>query len=191
MLHELENNEAVLLMYLARELPPDDMAEVEQLLASDAALRAELEQLRDVQAQVKQVLTVADVPPIAEEAGVRQTLRAMVRFQLEQREKPAVPADERRRRFRIPNWAYPFAAAAMLIIAYVAWWGFTNTGAPGKLALNTDESQAEDTSATQREIRQRGFAPIFSLGIDDGDMEIIALSPDAYDVTSMFDEDQD
>src|SRR5258708_999678 len=144
MLHELENNEAVLLMYVAGELPPDDRAEVEQLLASDAGLRAELEQLRDTHAQVKQVLESAQGPSISEETAVRQTLRAMLRFQLEQRDKPAAPADEMPRRLRLPNWTYPFAAAAMLIIAYVAWWGFTNTGGPGKVALTIDEPTTED-----------------------------------------------
>jgi hypothetical protein len=188
MLHELENNEAVLLMYLAGELPPDDRAEVEQLLASDGALRAELDQLRDVNADVKQVLASANGPAISEETAVRQTLRAMVRFQLEQRGKPAASVDEPRRRLRVPSWIYPFAAAAMLLIAYVAWWGFTNTG-PGKLALHLDEPTSDDPNSVPGEIRQRGWAPLNSLGVEDGDREILALSTDSYDVTSMFDED--
>ena len=42
-LQHLENNEAVLLMYLAGELTDSDRAEVEQMLATDARLRAELD----------------------------------------------------------------------------------------------------------------------------------------------------
>ena len=52
LLQQLENNEAVLLMYLADELPTDDLAEVEQMLANDPGLRAELESLRAAHATV-------------------------------------------------------------------------------------------------------------------------------------------
>ena len=45
-LQHLENNEAILLMYLGNELPDQDRVEVEEMLASDARLRAELENLR-------------------------------------------------------------------------------------------------------------------------------------------------
>src|SRR5947209_14691659 len=170
MLHDLENNEAVLLMYLAGELPPDDRLEVEQLLASDAGLRAELEQLRQVHAEIAQVVAAADdASPISEENAVRQTVRAMVRFQLEQRDKPALPGEERRRRLRLPNWVYPFAAAAMILIAYVAWWGLSNTGAPGKLALHIEEPSSDDPTSVSAEIVRRGWAPLQSLGVDDGD----------------------
>jgi hypothetical protein len=79
----------------------------------------------------------------------------------------------------------------MLIIAYVAWWGFTNTGAPGKLALHIDEPSSDDPSSAPSDIMPRGLAPLSSLGVDDGDRDLLALSPDTYDVTSMFDEDQD
>src|SRR5436853_1082332 len=153
MLHELENNEAILLMYLADELPPDDRAEVAQKLASDDALRAALERLRAVQDATEQMLASPERSSVSEETAVRQTLRAMVRYQLEQRQKQVAAIDEPRRRLRLPSWTYPFAAAAMLIIAYVAWWGFTNSpNGPGKLALRLDDSAADEQNGVQREI---------------------------------------
>ncbi len=44
-IQELENNEALLLMYFTDELPVDDRAEVEQMLASDAGMRAALAEI--------------------------------------------------------------------------------------------------------------------------------------------------
>src|SRR3954468_7989900 len=140
MLHELENNEAILLMYLADELPPDDRAEIEQQLAVDESLRADLDRLRDVYAATGEMLLTAANPFFSEESAVRQTVRAMVRFQLEHRDKQKVAVDEPRRRLRIPTWIYPFAAAAILIIAYVAWWGFSNNSSGPGLALKLQET---------------------------------------------------
>ncbi|MGD0541535.1 MAG: hypothetical protein ABSB33_08455, partial [Tepidisphaeraceae bacterium] len=45
----LEGNEAILLMYMADELPQADRLEVERMLATDAGLRGELEILRQTQ----------------------------------------------------------------------------------------------------------------------------------------------
>ena len=38
LLHNLENNQAILLMYLADELPAEDRREIDQLLLVDASL---------------------------------------------------------------------------------------------------------------------------------------------------------
>jgi hypothetical protein len=164
LLQQLENNEAVLLMYLADELPAEDRLEVEQLLARDAGLRAELERLRDMTDALTLALTDADgvgiaPPPIAaaaaipgdaiaakQSAAVRRVSRLMSqrrahREALEAREDAAgaaaggiieAAARGRRRRYRwalrIPTWSYPFAAAAAVLIAWVAYWGFTSSG---------------------------------------------------------------
>jgi anti-sigma-K factor RskA len=192
MLHDLENNEAILLMYLAGELPPDDQIEVEQQLASDEGLRAEFDRLRETHAAMKELLSAANISSQSEETAVRQTVRAMVRFQLEHREKQDAVVEERRRRLRLPTWIYPFAAAAMLIIAYVAWWGFSNnSNGPGKLALQLPDSNTDEPGGIQSEMQRRGLAPLSSLGVDDGDRELLALAPGSYDVASMFDDDDD
>ena len=47
LLHELQNNEAILLMYLANELPPQDREEVEHMLDRDANLRLELAKIQE------------------------------------------------------------------------------------------------------------------------------------------------
>lgn len=124
LLQQLENNEAVLLMYLADELPADDRAEVEAMLATDAALRAELDQLTRVQDLVMSGLAALDqtVPGVrSESAAVRQVSRAITRWHLERDATPRVAPVKQRGLRIIPWWAYPLTAAAAIIVAFVAW----------------------------------------------------------------------
>lgn len=118
LLHELENNEAVLLMYLAGELPEEDRVEVEQMLASDPALRAELAELAALQTELMAVMArgdgSADLP--RREAVVRQVSRALTAARLQPpASKIALPRSPRFR-LRIAWWAYPIVAAALLVI---------------------------------------------------------------------------
>jgi anti-sigma factor RsiW len=118
LLHELENNEAILLMYLAGELPEEDRAEVEQMLASDPALRAELAELAALQDELTGVLARADgsAEPPRREAVVRQVSRAMTAARLQPLRTDAAPAPAARFRLRVAWWAYPIVAAALLVI---------------------------------------------------------------------------
>ena len=119
LLHELENNEAILLMYLAGELPEEDRLEVEQMLANDPALRAELAELAALQDELTGALAKADrgSPNLPRrEAVVRQVSRAMAAARLQPLRTDAVPSETARFRLRIAWWAYPIAAAALLVI---------------------------------------------------------------------------
>src|SRR5205085_5178922 len=60
LIQQLGSNEAVLMMYLSGELPADDRAEVEQMLAQDAGMRAELERLREGWEGIEAGLSDAD-----------------------------------------------------------------------------------------------------------------------------------
>jgi hypothetical protein len=73
----------------------------------------------------------------------------------------------------------------------VAWWGFSNNFSGPGLALKLPETNPDDQAGVQAEMLRRGFAPLSSLGIDEGDREILDLAPDSYDVASMFDDDDD
>jgi len=118
LLHELENNEAILLMYLAGELPEEDRVEVEQMLASDPALRAELAELAALQTELTGVMGRADgsgdLP--RREAVVRQVSRAMAAARLQPRSSKTVAAPVSRFRLHIAWWAYPIVAAALLLV---------------------------------------------------------------------------
>ena len=125
-LQQLDDKQAVLLMYVADELTPDDRAEVERMLAVDADLRAELERLRDASAWFADQMRRSDRfarPTVPEYAAVRRVGRAMRQWHA--RRLAAAPAGPAARTLRYPWWAYPLAAAASVVIAFLVWWGNT------------------------------------------------------------------
>ncbi|HTW95968.1 MAG TPA: hypothetical protein VMD30_14290, partial [Tepidisphaeraceae bacterium] len=117
MLHNLENNEAILLMYMADELPVEDRAEVDQQLAQDAALRQELEKLQQAWAACSGGLEAADAAGIhhmSEGAAMRRASRLARQWATERLARPA-PAP-RQHRLPFPWWTYPLASAACVLI---------------------------------------------------------------------------
>lgn len=123
-LQQLESPEAVLMLYAADELSPADRAEVERRLAADAGMRAELERLRhanDVFAAGMASLDRSTRLPMPEAVGLRRVARAMRQWQADRARRPAAVVD--RPALRYPWWAYPVAAAASVVIAFVVWWG--------------------------------------------------------------------
>jgi anti-sigma factor RsiW len=123
LIHNLENNEAVLLMYLADELPAEDRAEVEQMLRSDSGLAETLESLRRMQAQIAAGLEGMDAAlPAADEALVRRVSRQMRRHQVELAARPA-PVVRPQRRWAWPWWAYTAASVAAVIFIVLGLWG--------------------------------------------------------------------
>jgi hypothetical protein len=125
LLEQLENNEAILLMYLAGELPEVDRLEVEQMLASDAGLRAMLADLKSLHDSVGGVLARADAAQILSrrESAVRQVSRALNQSVQSKSSGVIDYAAGPRRRLHIAWWAYPIAAAAMLVIGMMIYSG--------------------------------------------------------------------
>jgi hypothetical protein len=124
LLHQLENNEAVLMMYLADELPPQDRAEVEQMLSTDAALRAELVRLGEAQAAVDTAMARLDTsgPRLLNEGvAVRRVGRAIAQWHADRLAAPAqMPAAIRS---GFPKWGIAVAAAAAcVLISGLVWW---------------------------------------------------------------------
>jgi hypothetical protein len=135
-LQQLENNEAMLLMYLADELPADDRAEVERMLRVDAGLRGELDRLRGAYnafAAAVERQDAASRPPVPESVAVRRVGRAMAQWHARRlaAPKPATPVAK----LRYPWWAYPLAAAASIVMAFLVWWGNTDRRVPGPGSL--------------------------------------------------------
>jgi len=120
-LQQLENNEAILLMYLANELPAQDRAEVDEMLASDAKLRSELENLRQTYELAFDVLESLDgatrppIPTIVAQNRVSEWVSQWV----EARRQPRALLSTSRR--PLPWWRTTFAAAAMLLIGSYIW----------------------------------------------------------------------
>lgn len=122
-LQQLENNEGILLMYLADELAPQDRAEVAQMLATDPGLRAELVRLQTLQDGFDAGLAELDrIEPLAVSSGVavRQVARGIAQWHAARVARPAPPAPPG---LRYPWWAYPTAAAAAVMLAFLVWWG--------------------------------------------------------------------
>lgn len=134
LLHQLENNEAILVMYLADELPAEDRAEVEQMLRTDARMRAELQRLQAVDELLREDAGRAAEGGslrLRDAALVRETGRAIRQWQAERAAADAASsAGEVVARARSRWWLYPVAAAAAVAILFLAWWG-NNGDVPG------------------------------------------------------------
>jgi anti-sigma factor RsiW len=116
---------AFLLMYLADELPAGERAQVEQLLASDASLRQELETLRSAQEQFVREMASADATAstLGEASSINRITRAMRQHQVRRVLTPAAEAPKSVHFWaRVPRWGYPIAAAAAVALVYVGYW---------------------------------------------------------------------
>src|SRR5687767_12331934 len=134
LLQQLENNEAVLLMYIADELPADDRREVDQMLATDAGLCAELERLDAAYHAAYDALARDDRgwrPAVPEGVAVRRFTHALRQWHAAQAQRP--PAEAPLREIRLAWWAYPAATAAAVLLGFLVWWGNTdNLANPGQ-----------------------------------------------------------
>jgi hypothetical protein len=120
-LQHLESNEAVLLMYLGSELPEQDRAEVEAMLASDSRLRTELENLRKTHQLAFDALESLDAitrPPMTPLAA-QNRISQLVREWANRRRQSTVAISASHRQF--PWWRSTFAAAASLMVGYYIW----------------------------------------------------------------------
>lgn len=110
MLQELNNSEA-LLMYAAGELPDDGRAELEQRLGTDAALRAELQQIQDSLQWLERGMATLDLADgnalVAQQSAVRRIGLAM---RSEMARRASVPAPKATTKSasnpNLPWWAY-------------------------------------------------------------------------------------
>jgi hypothetical protein len=150
LLHQLENNEGVLLMYLAGELPQQDRADVEQMLVDDPGLRTELERLRETVAQVESALAELDRAerlPVSADVAARRVGRMVSQWNADRLAADAAAAAARAARpHRVSKWAYPAAAvAACALISAGIWWA-SNSGVRGVLGpvATTNETPAID-----------------------------------------------
>ena len=128
-IHDLDNDQ-LLILFVAGELPGEDRLEVEQMLATDAGLRASLATAQTASATVAAALAAADavdppagISPSAQAAALRRVARATRQWQVDRlsRARP-VPTPERQPRF--PKWVYPTGVAAAAFLGMVAWWGW-------------------------------------------------------------------
>ncbi len=145
LLKQLPDRQAILLMYLADELGADDRREVEQMLAVDAALAAELEQIRAAQDAVMSAMGEMDKSTpmrVSTAVAARQISRLMKQWQVDRLTRR--PVEGPKKGSRIPWWGYPAAsaaAAAVVLIGLMVWWG-----------MKSDLPPAEDQSSQTAQV---------------------------------------
>ncbi|MCC6424412.1 MAG: hypothetical protein IT447_13125 [Phycisphaerales bacterium] len=144
LMQQFDNNENLLLMYLADELEPLERAHVEQLLSTNAELRLELERVRQALESALSALDgldEADPSHLRQEAAVRQVGRMIRQWQVlhQPTEQPMI----RRKGLAYPWWSYPTAAAAAVLLAFLVWWG-NQSGGPINLPNNVAYNQTSN-----------------------------------------------
>ncbi len=129
LLHTLTDNEAVLLMYLFDELPADDRAEVEEMLLTDSALRAEFEQLKHTHAAVDDAMKRSDetLTSWRSEASVRRSTYGLFeQWNTRRLLKQAAAVERSPSKLRWVVYAGTAAVAALVAVTYV--WVLNNDG---------------------------------------------------------------
>ena len=167
-IERLQNNQHVLLMYLADELSCEDRREVDQMLATDAGLRAQLQQLEETQQAVYEGLSRLDGASqlTGGEAAAIRRASAEIRSRLAKPELAMEPEAVEPRR-RSLWWVYPTAAAAVVVLAAAVWMprhaatrrpNFPNAGVPREYSYGYawrlyDESWDPTDSADDSDVR--------------------------------------
>jgi anti-sigma-K factor RskA len=177
-LQDLHNNEAILLMYLAGELTPQDHAEVEQMLGTDATLRHELASLQQMQEQITGSLAELDrhtrpaVPQAFAEAGIYR----MIRQWHEQRRRMTRTLVLPRR--VMPRVWFGLATAASIIIGYFVWLAY-HPSTPTSPAGVVNTAAADEEKVTLMENTM-----MLSDGQAESDMQFAAVMPGPDDLDS-------
>ncbi len=132
-LTNLENNEAVLLMYLANELPAEDRAEVQEMLKIDEQLRRQYETLRDAYASLDSAFGRAEASlRVGSSFSAARSFGDAVRS----RQKIAASVDDHHDAPRRLRWVmYPIAGAAAVAVGMLIWWQTASkhdNGMPGQ-----------------------------------------------------------
>jgi hypothetical protein len=174
-LQQLENNEAILLMYLANELPPQDQAEVSEMLASDPNLRAELEILRQTQDLAFDALRSLDaltrpaVPPVV----AQQRAWELIRRWVHRRHEPVSGMSIASR--QLPWRRIGVAVAASMMISYYVWavyhpnYNFENqaTNAPINRVGDPDGFPDLPQLTPHRDLSDQEKVALLSIPLDD------------------------
>lgn len=122
LLPQLQDDEAILLMYVADELPPADRSVVERRLNTETSLRDQLDALRGMQEAAYLSLRTTDAHRLpGQGAGSRRVIRSIQKWQAGRAVEQAASAHKDRFHLHIPAWTYPVAAAAVLVIGFMLW----------------------------------------------------------------------
>lgn len=146
MLHQLENNEAILLMYIAGELPDEERREVEQMLSRDESLRHMHDEIRSAWESAMggiEHLDAGDALAVSRDAAARNVGRMVRNWHAQNARSPGLQAEASAKRSRkIPWWAASFSTAAAVFVGFLVWWGLNEPDPNRKVASTNDSNPA-------------------------------------------------
>jgi hypothetical protein len=121
LVQQLEN-ESLLLLYIAGELPTRDRAELDALLESDRGLRDQLATLQSAQAASFDALAALDAAEHLRrpDSALRGLDRSMRQWHVA---RLSVPAKPTLAPIRMPVWAWSAGSAVAALLAFCIWWG--------------------------------------------------------------------
>lgn len=124
LLGELENNEAVLMLYLAGELPQEECIEVQRMLENDRALRAQYVALARLMDRVALSFNMDAALDARAEAAAKDQRAALsgVFAQWTARRLARPPVQPRDARTKTPWFFYPLGAAAAILVGLAVFW---------------------------------------------------------------------
>jgi len=160
LMEQLQSDEAVLLMYLAGELPGAEQEEIEARLEKEEPLRGKLEEMRATQERVLGGMGELDASASSrwdgrQEMAAKNVTAMMRQWQVDRMRAAAAMGNGNGPKRHAPWWAYSSAAAALILIGWVAWWGITPVApvSDSPIATMEDRVQISDMmiSAVQQE----------------------------------------
>jgi hypothetical protein len=167
------DRESILLLYVAGELPADDRASVEGMLAKDVGMRQALEELQSAYAGIECELEAADARErlaLPASAAGRRVGMAVRSWHAKRLARPA-GAKNGNGRYRVPIWAYPVAAAIAVLFGSIFWWGIRDEGPGSSRFAGTKplviedpnegdpQQQSPDLATLPSQEQQPGLAP--------------------------------
>jgi anti-sigma factor RsiW len=176
----LGRKEALLLLYLADELPLADRTQVDEMLATDASAREMFEELRASREQVAAGMARLDElqPLPAQPTLIRNITRVMQQWQVDRAVRPTVAEPAVVSRFGWRTYSVAAAAVAAIVVAVVWWVNQAEPTAPG-LASNSGASDPFGGAISIRQMaRESDLALDKSFGtdsLDDAEREMAGL----------------
>jgi ferric-dicitrate binding protein FerR (iron transport regulator) len=189
-----DRDTAELFLFASGEMPPQQQDQFADRMAHDPQLAAGLAEIQSLTSRTNDYFTQAERrehPAILEarrSAAVRQVSRAIVQKRLED---SARAASAPHRRWKRPRWAYPVAAAALLIVGFIAFvqWGSNIQSADTATDEGLSLSEALNGSPYDNVRPPRSTFRNGVFGMEEADFEALQITANSYDVSSMFKSD--
>jgi hypothetical protein len=195
------DRESLLMLYVADELSAEDRQRVEEMLANDPGLRAQLDELTAAQDVMAGVFSEADANrplPAPVWSSVRRMSAAMAQWQIDRMAKPAQTLVHHGRKL---GWLYASGAiAAGIIITIFVLWSRVDDGRNpmAKMPWEDQDKQADvaqDTSADAptSDVQEADATPLRTVdpddftpgGVGDSDRQLTSAEGELYTLSTL------